>query len=46
MWQIEKINKIDSSRFVVKTKYQTKKAELEKKITDVTDLVKKTKLTE
>ena len=46
MWQIEKINKIDSSRFVVKTKYQTNKAELEKKITDVTDLVKKTKLTE
>ena len=33
-------------RFVLKTKYQTDKAELEKKITDVTDLVEKTKLNE
>ena len=32
--------------FVLKTKYQTDKAELEKKITDVTDLVEKTKLNE
>ena len=30
----------------MKTKYQTDKAELEKKITDVTDLVEKTKLNE
>ena len=40
-----KINNIDTSDFVVKTKYQTDKKELEKKIPDVTDLVKKTKLT-
>ena len=40
-----KVNNIDTSDFVVKTKYQTNKKELEKKIPDVTDLVKKTKLT-
>ena len=40
-----KVNNIDTSDFVVKTKYQTDKTELEKKIPDVTDLVKKTKLT-
>ena len=41
-----KVNNIDTSEFVLKTKYQTDKAELEKKIPDVIDLVKKTKLTE
>ena len=40
------INNIDTSDFVLKTKYQTDKIELEKKIPDVTDFVKKTKLTE
>ena len=40
-----KVNNIDTSIFVLKTKYQTEKAELEKKI-PVTDFVKKTKLTE
>ena len=43
---VAKINNIDTSDFVLKTKYQTDKAELEKKIPDVTDFVKKTKLTE
>ena len=43
---VAKINNIDTSDFVLKTKYQTDKAELEKKIPDVTDCVKKTKLTE
>ena len=41
-----KVNNIDTSTFALKTKYQTDKAELEKKIPDVTDFVKKTKLTE
>ena len=41
-----KVNNIDTSDFVLKTKYQTDKTELEKKIPDVTDFVKKTKLTE
>ena len=41
-----KVNDIDTSEFVLKTKYQTDKTELEKKIPDVTDFVKKTKLTE
>ena len=36
-----KVNNIDTSDFVLKTKYQAGKAELEKKISDVTDLVKK-----
>ena len=40
------MNNIDTSEFVLKTKYQTDKVELEKKIPDVTDFVKKTKLTE
>ena len=42
---VEKVNKIDTSRFVLKTKYQTDKAGLEKKISDVTDLTKEIKLT-
>ena len=41
-----KVNNIDISAFVLKTKYQTDKAELEKKNPDVTDFVKKTKLIE
>ena len=41
-----KVNNIDTSDFVLKTKYQTDKTELEKKIPDVSDFVKKTKLTE
>ena len=41
-----KVNNIDTSDFVLKTKYQTGKTELEKKISDVIDFVKKTKLTE
>ena len=41
-----KVNNIDTSTFVLKTKYQIEKTELEKKIPDVTDFVKKAKLTE
>ena len=42
-----KVNNIDTSDFVFKTKYQTGKTELEKKkIPDVSDLAKITKLTE
>ena len=41
-----KVNNIDTSNFVLKTKYQTDKTALEKKIPDVTDFVKKSKLTE
>ena len=40
-----KVNDIDTSEFVLKTKYQTDKTELEK-IPDVPDFVKKKKLTE
>ena len=36
-----KVNNIDTSSFVLKTKYQTDKTELEKKIPSVTDFVKK-----
>ena len=41
-----KVNNIDTSDFVLKTKYQTDKTELENKIPDPTDFVKKTKLPE
>ena len=41
-----KVNNIDTSDFVLKTKYQTDKTKLEEKILDVTDFVKETKLTE
>ena len=41
-----KVNNIDTSDFVLKTKYQTDKTELEMKISNLTDSVKKTKLTE
>ena len=41
-----KVNNIDTSDFALKTKFQTGKTELEKKIADVTGFVQKTKLTE
>ena len=41
-----KVNNIDTSDFVLKTKYQTDKTELEKKIPDVTEFAQETKLTE
>ena len=41
-----KVNNIDTSDFVLKTKYQTDKIELEKKIPDVTYFVKKIRHTE
>ena len=43
---VAKINNIDTSVFVLKTKYQRDKTELEKKIPNETDSVKKAKLTE
>ena len=43
---VAKVNNIDTNDFVLKTKYQTDKVELEKKIPSVTDFVKKSKLTE
>ena len=39
---VAKVNNIDTSGFVLKTKYDTDKSELENKIPDTTDLVKKT----
>ena len=41
-----KVNNAETSDFVLKTKYQTDNTELEKKIPDMADFVKKTKLTE
>ena len=35
-----KVNNIDTSAFVLKTKYQTNKTELENRIPDVTNFVK------
>ena len=43
---VAKVNNIDTSDFVLKTKYQTDKTELEKKIPDASNLVKNAKLTE
>ena len=43
---VAKVNNIDTSAFVLKTKYQTDKAELEKKFLMWLILLKKTKLTE
>ena len=43
---VAKVNNIDTSDFVLKTKYNTDKTELENKIPNVTDFVKKAKLTE
>ena len=41
-----KVDNIDTSDFVLKTKYNTDKTELENKVPNVINLVKKTKLTE
>ena len=38
---VAKVNNIDTNNFMLKTKYQTDKIELENKITNVTDFVKK-----
>ena len=38
---VSKVNSIDTSAFVLKTKYDTYKTELEKKIPDVTDFAEK-----
>ena len=44
---VAKVNSIDTSAFVLKTKYDADKTELEKKISDVTDFItKEIKLTE
>ena len=43
---VAKVDNIDTSDFVLKTKYKADQTELEKKIPNVTDFVKKTKLTE
>ena len=43
---VAKVNNIDTSDFVLKTKYKTDKTELEKKIPDVSEFVKEAKLTE
>ena len=43
---VAKVTNIDTSDFVLKTKYKTGKTQLEKKIPDVSNLVKKPKLTE
>ena len=42
---VAKVNHTDTSDFVLQTEYQTDKTELEKKIPDVSDFVKKVKLT-
>ena len=39
---VAKVNRIDTTRFVLKTNYDTYKSEIEKKIADTRDLVKKT----
>ena len=41
-----KVNNNDTTDFALKTKYETDKTELERKIPDVTDFIKKIKLTE
>ena len=40
---VAKVDDIDTNDFVLTTKYQADEIELEKKIPNVTDLVKKTK---
>ena len=40
---VAKVDHIDTSDFVLKTKYNTGKTELENKISNVTDFVKKKK---
>ena len=39
---VDKVNNVDTSRFVLKTKYDKDKSDLENKIPDTSDLVKKT----
>ena len=39
---VAKLNNIDTSKFVIKTKYNEDKTEIGKKIPHTTDLVKKT----
>ena len=41
---VAKVNNIDTSGFVLKTKYNTDKTELEKKIPDTSKLVEKSRL--
>ena len=41
---VAKVNNIDTSDFVLKTKYQTDKAKLEKEISDITNFLKKQNL--
>ena len=43
---VTKVDNIDTSNFVLKTKYNIDKTELENKIPNVTNFVKKPKLTE
>ena len=43
---VTKVNNIDTNDFVLKSKYDTDKTELENKIPSVTDFVKETKFTE
>ena len=43
---VTRVNNIDTSDFVLKTKYNTDKIDLENKIPNVTDFIKKAKLTE
>ena len=43
---VAKVNNIDTSDFVLKTKYNSDKTDLEKKIPNVTDFVEKAKFTE
>ena len=43
---VAKVSNIDTSDLVLKTKYQKDKTELENKIPDTSNLVKKTELTE
>ena len=43
---VAKVNNVYTSDLVLKTKYQTDKTELDKKIPDVSNLVKKTKFSE
>ena len=40
------VNNIDTSDFVLKTKYKTDKTELENKVPNMNDFIKKSKLTE
>ena len=42
---VAKVNNIDTNDFLLKTKYNTDKTDLEKKIPNVTDFVNEAKLT-